>query len=106
MNSHESGQADNDHQEAYDTFFVIKKTPKRGLKISYNNQAVNQYINRYSGFQALLTNSIKDPIEALQKIPPENTAKVYMNIDFGLSVTKKAGKDNQSFSAWCYGLDY
>jgi hypothetical protein len=61
-----SGQPDADHQEAYDTFFIIKKSPKRGLKISYNNQAVSQYINRYSGFQALLTNSIKDPIEALQ----------------------------------------
>src|SRR3990167_9405325 len=62
----ESGQQNNDHQAAYDAFFIIKETPKRGLKISYNNQAVSQYINRYSGFQALLTTSIKDPIEALQ----------------------------------------
>lgn len=62
----ESGQPNNDHQDAYDTFFVIKTTPKRGIKISYNNQAVSQYINRYSGFQALLANGIKDPIEALQ----------------------------------------
>lgn len=62
----ESRQPEKDHQEAYDTFFVLKETPKRGLKVSYNHQAVSQYINRYSGFQALLTNSIKDPIEALQ----------------------------------------
>jgi transposase len=27
---------------------------------------VGQYINRYAGFQALLTNSIKNPIESLQ----------------------------------------
>jgi transposase len=62
----ESGQSHIDHQDAYDTFFVIKTTTKRGISVSYNNQAVSQYINRYSGFQALLTNSIKDPVEALQ----------------------------------------
>ena len=62
----ESGNLINEHQEAYDTFFVIKTTPKRGIQVSYNTQAVNQYINRYAGFQALLTNSIKSPIESLQ----------------------------------------
>ena len=36
------------------------------MKVSYNSEAVSQYINRYLGFQVLLTNSIKDPIEALQ----------------------------------------
>ena len=62
----ESGKPIKEHQEEYDTFFVIKTTPKRGVKISYNTQAVSQYINRYSGFQVLLTNGIKDPLEALQ----------------------------------------
>jgi transposase len=62
----ESGKPIAEHQEAYDAFFVIKTTPKHGTKVSYNIQAVSQYINRYSGFQALLTNSIKNPVEALQ----------------------------------------
>lgn len=54
------------HQEAYNDFFVIKTTPKRGVQVSYNTEAVNQYIKRYAGFQALLTNSIKSPTESLQ----------------------------------------
>jgi len=62
----ESGKPIKENQEAYDTFFVMKTTPKRGVQVSYNTQAVNQYINRYAGFQALLTNSIKSPIESLQ----------------------------------------
>ena len=62
----ESGKLINEHQEAYDTFFVTKTTPKRGVKVSYNTEAVHQYINRYAGFQALLTNGIKDPVEVLQ----------------------------------------
>jgi transposase len=62
----ESGKLVAGHQEAYDAFFVVKTTPKRGTKVSYNSEAVNQYISRYTGFQALLTNSIKNPVEAMQ----------------------------------------
>lgn len=62
----ESGKPISEHQEAYDTFFVMKTTPKRGLQVSYNTEAVNQYISRYAGFQALLTNSVKNPVESLQ----------------------------------------
>lgn len=54
------------HQWAYDAFFIIKTTPKRGRKVLFNTEAVNQYIKRYAGFQALLSNSIKDPVKALQ----------------------------------------
>ena len=62
----ETGRLIDEHQEAYRTFFVMKTTPKRGTRVSYNTEAVTQYINRYLGFQALLTNSIKDPVKALQ----------------------------------------
>lgn len=62
----ESGKLISGHQEAYDTFFVVKTSPKRGRKVTYNTEEISQYINRYSGFQALLSNGIKDPIEALQ----------------------------------------
>ena len=62
----ESGKAIAANQEAYDAFCVIKTTPKKGITVSYNTSAVNQYISRYSGFQALLTNSIKDSLIALQ----------------------------------------
>lgn len=62
----ESEQLVSMHQEAYDTFFVIKITPKRGTKISYNDETVNQYIKRYTGFQAVLSNRIKDPVKTLQ----------------------------------------
>lgn len=65
-NELESGKPISEHQEAYDTFFVVKTTPKRGIKISFNTEAVGQYINRYAGFQALLSNGIKEPVKALQ----------------------------------------
>jgi transposase len=62
----ESEKQNSKHQWAYDAFFIIKTTPKRGRKVTFNMQAVNQYIKRYAGFQALLSNSIKDPVKALQ----------------------------------------
>ena len=36
------------------------------MKVSYNSEVVNKYISRYAGFQAILTNSIKNPVRALQ----------------------------------------
>ena len=62
----ESGKLIAEHQEAYDEFFVVTNTAKRGIKASYNNEAISQYISRYAGFQAILSNSIKDPVKALQ----------------------------------------
>ena len=62
----ESGKPKAEHQDIYDSFFVITATPVRGKKVSYNAEAVSQFINRYAGFQALLTTKFKDPLEALQ----------------------------------------
>jgi transposase len=54
-----------DHEEAYKTFFIIKETPVRGRKVIYNDEAIKQYIRKYAGFFAILTNDFKDPLEAL-----------------------------------------
>ena len=62
----ESGNPVKEHQKAYDNFFIQKKTPKRGLHVSYNTEAISQHISRYAGFQGLLSNGIKDPIEAMR----------------------------------------
>lgn len=62
----ESGRLVADHQKAYEDFFIQKTTPKRGLQVSFNSAAVRQHISRYAGFQALLSNGIKDPVEAMR----------------------------------------
>lgn len=62
----ESDKPNDNHQWAYDAFFIIKTTPKRGKRVMFNMPAVTQYIKRYAGFQALLSNGIKDPVESLQ----------------------------------------
>ena len=62
----ESGKPKTEHQEMYDAYFVITTTPVRGQRVAYNTEAVSQYIKRYAGFQALLTTTFKEPLEALQ----------------------------------------
>lgn len=62
----ESDELNGKHQEAYNTFFIITHTPKRGRKVTYNKEAISQHIKRYTGFQALLSNKTKDPLKALQ----------------------------------------
>ena len=62
----ESGKPVAAHQEAYDKFFTLKTTPKRGLKVSFNMAAIGKHIHQYKGFMVLLSNAIKDPVKALQ----------------------------------------
>ena len=62
----ESGKPAAAHQKAYDEFLIIKSTPKRGLSVSFNTEAINRHISRYAGFQALLSSGIKDPVEAMR----------------------------------------
>jgi len=62
----ESGHLQAAHQKAYDEFFIVKTTPKRGPKVSFNTEAINHHISRYAGFLALLSSGFKDPVEALR----------------------------------------
>jgi transposase len=46
-------------------YFNIKNTPIKGLSISYNNDMILEYKNKYAGYFCILSTFIKDPIEAL-----------------------------------------
>jgi transposase len=54
-----------EHEKLYAKYFEIKSTPKRGIKISARQEAINEVIRNY-GYFALISNTIKDPIEALE----------------------------------------
>ena len=53
-------------REGYRRFFVCRRTPVRGLKVSYNDEAVKAYRNDYAGFFAILATKFRDPVEALR----------------------------------------
>jgi len=62
----ETEQYVKEHEDAYKDFFIVKETPVRGRKVLYNNDAIQKYRDKYAGFYVLLTNDIKDPVEALR----------------------------------------
>jgi transposase len=62
----ESGNTIDKHEPLYERYFIMTETPKRGRKVEYNNDAIEKYRNRYSGFFCIASNKIKQAAEALQ----------------------------------------
>lgn len=53
------------HQDFYDRFLTVTETPQRGMKVKYDEEAIQKYRQRHSGVFILLSNCIKDPMTAL-----------------------------------------
>ncbi|WP_281884531.1 IS1634 family transposase [Paenibacillus sp. YYML68] len=60
----ESGKRDPAHEKAYAKYFEVTSTPKRGAVIRPKQEAIDAAAKNY-GYFAMLSNEIKDPIEAL-----------------------------------------
>lgn len=52
------------HEKAYKDFFRVKKTPKRGITVTYKEEAI-RVARRYLGYFALVTNEKMDSFTAL-----------------------------------------
>jgi len=52
------------HEKAYSDFFEIKKTPKRGIQVTYKEEDIRE-ARRYLGYFALITNEKMDAFTAL-----------------------------------------
>ena len=53
------------HENAYERFFTVTETPKRGEKVVCNDAAMAEAKSRF-GYFALLSSEVKDPISALE----------------------------------------
>lgn len=52
------------HKLLAEKYFIIKETPKRGVKIHYNDNAIQKHMAQ-SGYFVLLSNDIKDSVSAI-----------------------------------------
>ena len=59
-----SGKRIPEHEKDYRKFFTVKETPKRGISLTYNQDAINAAHERY-GFFVLISNEVKDPVTAI-----------------------------------------
>ena len=53
------------NQWAYDEYFTVKATPKRGRQVRRNQEAINAYKTDRAGYWVILTNCEKDAAKAL-----------------------------------------
>lgn len=59
-----SGRRNPDHEKLYARYYMIKETPVRGITLTPKKEAIEKAEQDY-GYFALLSNGIKDPIEAI-----------------------------------------
>ena len=59
-----SGKRIPEHEKDYHKYFEVKETPKRGISLSYKQDAIDKTRERY-GFFVLISNEVKDPVTAL-----------------------------------------
>lgn len=60
-----SGKRKPEHEKDYSKYFTVHETPIRDRKITPNNEAMNKARKLY-GYFVLISNEVKDPVEALQ----------------------------------------
>ncbi len=54
-----------EHEEFYRRYLIVRRTPKRGLRVDFNEAEVQEYRKKYSGFFCILSNNIKNATDTL-----------------------------------------
>ena len=62
----ESGDAIEKHDKFYQRYLIVKETPKRGTRILFNEDEIQKYRKKYSGFFCVMSNTIKTASKALE----------------------------------------
>ena len=91
------------HRKAYEQFFEVKTTPKRGRQVYYKEDAIKEAI-RYLGYFALITNETMDAFTALHLYRMKDVIeKAFENIKERLNmrrllVSSEKGLDGKIFT--------
>lgn len=92
----EGGRRHPDHERQYAKYFDVKTTPVRGTKVTAKEEALAEAKRNY-GYFALLSNEIKDPIEALEIYRNKDLVeKAFENLKERLNMRRMAVSSEQS----------
>jgi transposase len=81
-----------------DQYFLISKTPKRGIKIQYKDDAIKKHMDQL-GYFVLLSNEIKDPVEALEIYRRKDMVeKAFDNLKEHLEMRRTAVHSDQALA--------
>jgi transposase len=92
----ESGKINPEHENQYAKYFDIKTTPARGTKVTARHEAIVESKKNY-GYFVLLSNEVKDPIEALEIYRNKDLVeKAFGNLKERLNFSRTAVSSDQS----------
>ena len=92
----ESGSINQEHENQYAKYFDIKTTPARGTKVTARHEAIVEAKKNY-GYFVLLSNEVKDPIEALEIYRNKDLVeKAFGNLKERLNFSRTAVSSDQS----------
>lgn len=92
----ESGQRHPDHEKQYAKYFEVKSTPVRGTKVIAKDEALVEAKRNY-GYFALLSNEVKDAVEALEIYRNKDLVeKAFDNLKERLNLRRVAVSSEQS----------
>lgn len=94
----ESGNRHPDHEKQYARYFEVKSTPVRGTRVIAREEALTEAKRNY-GYFALLSNEIKDPLEALTIYRNKDLVeKAFENLKERLNLRRLAVSSEQSLN--------
>jgi transposase len=92
----ESGQRHPDHEKQYAKYFEVRSTPVRGTKVIAKEEAMTEAKRNY-GYFTLLSNEIKDAVEALEIYRNKDLVeKAFDNLKERLNLRRVAVSSEQS----------
>jgi len=92
----ESGKRNPDHEKQYAMYFEVTSTPVRGTKIVAKDSVIKEVKKNY-GYFALVSNEVKDPIEALEIYRNKDLVeKAFGNLKERLNLRRLAVSSEQS----------
>ena len=92
----ENSMAKPEHAKLYDKYFEVKTTPVKGAKATARQDVIDEAKKNY-GYFAMLSNEIKDPIEALEIYRNKDLVeKAFGNLKERLNFSRTAVSSDQS----------
>jgi len=92
----ETGQRHPDHEKQYARYFEVKTTPVRGTRVIAKEEAIQEAKRNY-GYFVLMSNEIKEPIQALETYRKKDLVeKAFENLKERLNLRRVAVSSEQS----------
>ena len=83
------------HRALYDQYFFVKDTPARGRKVTYNDDAIQEFIDSDSCYWVLTSTSAKTAFEALGQYRERNRVELYFDDEKNLLDLRRLKNHNE-----------